>query len=139
MDKKTPIDIETILGSLHNRRDFMKLFGKGLGYTALASALPACSSDDPAPAPPPEPPVIPPASAEYTALKRTSFGVHRDALASIQSMGIDAYLEQQLNYLGIDDGDLEATIQGLFPLTQRSAADLYYGSPPGVNNFPVTM
>ena len=139
MDKNTPIDLDAILNSLHNRRDFMKLFGKGLGYAALASALPACSSDDPASASPqqPAPPVIPPASAQYTALKRTSFGVHRDALASIQSMGIDAYLEQQLNYLGIDDGDLETTIQTQFPLTQQSPAELLTGFPDNI--YPVAL
>ena len=139
MDKNTPIDLDAILNSLHNRRDFMKLFGKGLGYAALASTLPACSSDDPALAPPPEPPVIPPASVEYTALKRTSFGVHRDELISIQSMGIDAYLEQQLNYLGIDDGDLEATIQAQFPLTQQSPAELYAGFPDNIYNVALQM
>ena len=133
MDKKTSLDLNTLLDSLHNRRDFMKLFGKGLGYTALASTLPACSSggDDPV-SPAPAPPLIPQASAEYTTLKRTSFGVHRDALSSIQSMGIDAYLEQQLDYLNIDDGDLEATIQSLFPLTAQNPADLITGFPDNI-------
>ncbi len=121
MDKITSIDSN----SLHSRRDFIKLFGKGLGYTALVSALPGCSSsDDPLP---PAPPVIPQASAEYTALKRTSFGVHRDALNAIQNMGIDAYLEQQLDYSNIDDGDLEATIQSLFPLISQTPAQLITG------------
>ena len=128
MDKNTSSDLNAILNSLHSRRDFIKLFGKGLGYTALASTLPACSSsDNPAP-----PPVIPKASAEYTALKRTSFGMHRDALSSIKSIGIDAYLEQQLDYLRINDGDLEATIQALFPLTQQNAADLLAGFPDNI-------
>lgn len=136
MDNNTPFDLNAVLDSLHSRRDFIKLFGKGLGYTALASTLPACSSDDPA-APPA--PVIPKASTEYTVLKRTSFGVHRDALSSIQSMGVDAFLEQQLNYTQIDDGDLEATIQSLFPLTTQSPADLLSGFPDNIYNVATQM
>jgi len=138
MDKKTSLDLNALLESLHSRRDFMKLFGKGLGYTALASTLPACSSsgDDPVPL---APPVIPQASAEYTALKRTSFGVHRDALSSIQNMGIDAYLEQQLDYTSINDGNLEATIQSLFPLTTQTAAELYTGYPDNIYNVAIQM
>ena len=42
MDKTTTFDVNAALDSLHNRRAFLKLFGKGLGYTALASTLPAC-------------------------------------------------------------------------------------------------
>jgi hypothetical protein len=63
MNDKTSIGLEMVLNRLHNRRDFLKLFGKGVGYGALASVLPACSSDDPAP-PAPAAPLIPPASAE---------------------------------------------------------------------------
>lgn len=140
MDKKTSLELNTLLDSLHNRRDFMKLFGKGLGYTALASALPACSSSDGDPVPPaPAPPVIPQASAVYTALKRTSFGVHRDALSSMHSMGIDAYLEQQLDYLNIDDGDLQTTIQTLFPLTSQTPADLITGFPDNIYGIAMQM
>jgi len=136
MDKNTPFELNTLLDSLHNRRDFLKLFGKGLGYTALASAVPACSSsDDPAP----PAPVIPAASRAYSALKRTSFGVHRDALVSIQSMGIDAYLEQQLDYTQIDDGNLEATIQSLFPLTSQSPAQLITGFPDNIYDVATQM
>jgi len=135
MDKKTPFNFNTALESLYSRRDFMKLFGKGLGYTALASTLPACGSsgDDPLASD------IPQASAEYTALKRTSFGVHRDALSSIQNTGIDAYLEQQLDYTSIDDGNLEATIQSLFPLTTQTAAELYTGYPDNIYNVAIQM
>ena len=129
MDKSKPIDLDCLLGNLHSRRDFMKLFGRGLGYSALASTLPACSSSDD-PAPPAS--VIPAASAEYTVLKRTSFGVHRDALRSIESIGIDAFLERQLEYAAIDDGDLETTIQTLFPLTQQTPAQLLAGFPDNI-------
>ena len=138
MSDKTSIGLEMVLNRLHNRRDFLKLFGKGVGYGALAPVLPACSSDDPAP-PAPAAPLIPPASAEYTALKRTSFGVHRDALNAIQSIGIDAYLEQQLDYTQIDDGHLDATIQSLFPLTSQSPAQLIAGFPDNIYDVATQM
>lgn len=124
-----------ILTKLHNRREFLKLLGKGLGYTALVSTLPACGSGggdgDPPPEDPPSP-VVPEASREYTVLKRTSFGVHRDELAAIRALGIDDYLEQQLNHTLIDDSALEEEIQARFPLTSQSPADLIAGFPDNI-------
>ena len=138
MTDKFPNDLNTLLHELYSRRDFIKLLGKGLGYSALATLLPACGSgggDDA------DLPAIPPASREYTVLKRTSFGVHRDALSEIKSMGIDAFLEQQLNYTSIDDGDLESTIASLFPLTQsqQTAAELIKGFPDNIFNIALQM
>ncbi len=135
MNKSTCFDPNSILDSLRNRREFLQLLGRGLGYSALASTLPACgggSGGGNDPVPPAPTAVIPAASSEYTALKRTSFGVHRDALSSIQSIGIDAYLQQQLDYTQIDDGDLEASIQSLFPLTAQSPAQLIGGFPDNI-------
>ena len=137
MNKPASFDISAFLNGLHNRREFLKLFGKGLGYTALASALPACgggggggSGGSNNPGQPAN--VIPQASTDYTVLKRTSFGVHRDALGLIQNLGINAYLEQQLDYTQIDDGDLDATIQTLFPLTTHNPARLIGGFPDNI-------
>lgn len=131
MNKPPAINLKSILDNLHNRREFLQLLGKGLGYTALASTLPACGGGGNPDQPDPEP-TIPNASKEYTALKRTSFGVHRDELAAIKSIGIDAYLEQQLDYVSINDGDLEATIQTLFPLLYQTQAQLYSGFPDNI-------
>jgi len=107
-----------------SRREFLKLLGKGIGYSALATTLPGCGGGGGSP-------VIPvlPTSAEYSALKRTSFGVHRDELTLIQSMGINAYLEQQLDYQNINDGNLENTIQTLFPLPYQTPVQLLAGFP----------
>ncbi len=134
MDDAAPMDLRSLLDSLHSRRDFLKVMALGLGYTALAPALHGCGSDGDSGSgvinnPPPLQPSLPAASVEYTVLKRTSFGVHRDALSVIQSMGIDVYLENQLDYLAIDDGDLEATIQTLFPATMQTPAQLIGGFP----------
>lgn len=132
MANNAALEIDEILRRLQSRREFLQLFGRGLGYSALVSALPACggsgSSDDEDDPPPPGI-VVPRPSSEYTALKRISFGPHRDELASIETLGIDAYIEQQLDYLNIDDGTLEADIQALFPLTSQSAAQLITGFP----------
>ena len=148
MTKPAAYDLKTILDSLHNRRDFLKLFGKGLGYSALVSTLSACgggssggadsdSSNTPAQTTPVA--FIPQASSEYTALKRTSFGVHRDELSAIQSIGVDAYLEQQLDYTQINDGNLEATIQALFPLSTRTPQQLIAGFPDNIGDVVLQM
>jgi uncharacterized protein (DUF1800 family) len=137
MHKTASVDLCAFLNNLHSRREFLKLFGKGLGYTALAATLPACGggggggsggSNDPVqPAG-----VLPQASTAYTVLKRTGYGVRRDELDLVQNIGIDAYLEQQLDYTQIDDADLEATLQTLFPLTTRSPAQLIGGFPDNI-------
>ncbi len=131
MNKQDFSDLSDVLNKLHNRREFLKLLGKGLGYTALASTLPACGGGGGSDTSPPVP-LIPQASAEYTVLKRTSFGVHRDELNAIQAMGIDTYLEQQLDYTQINDGDLQTSIQSLFPLTVQSPAQLISGFPDNI-------
>jgi len=146
MTKPAAYDLKAILDSLHNRRDFLKLFGKGLGYSALVSTLPACgggssdsgdSNSDPVQNTPVA--AVRRASSEYTVIKRTSFGVHRDELSSIQSMGVDAYIEEQLDYTQINDGDLEATIQTLFPLSTRTPAQLIAGFPDNIGDVVLQM
>jgi hypothetical protein len=145
MGKNTSFDPEMIFARLQNRREFLQLFGKGLGYGAVATLLPACggggggsssSVDEPAPV---TKPVIPTASPEYTALKRTSFGPHRDAMAAIKNLGISNYLEQQLDYPAIDDGSLETDIQALFPLTMQTPAQLINGFPDNIFSVAIEM
>ena len=142
MDKDTTLDVAGILGRLQNRREFLRSCSRGAGYSALALLLPACGSgggsddDDDAndnganPSTPRA--AIPPASPEFTVLKRISFGPHRDELAAIRALGIDAYLEQQLDYLSIADGTLEADIAALFPLTLQTPEQLLAGFPDNI-------
>ena len=147
MIKPAAYDLKAILDGLHNRRDFLKLFGKGLGYTALVSNLSACgggggSGDSTSvnnPVQGASGPVIPQTSSEYTALKRTSFGVRRDQLTAIQNIGVDAYLEQQLDYTQINDGDLDSTIQTLFPLTTQTPTQLIGGFPDNIGDVVLQM
>jgi Protein of unknown function (DUF1800) len=142
---KTPHDNDAagqelckLLDSVHSRRSFLKGMGLGMGYAALTAC--GSSGDDSSGTPPveevPETPItLPAASAEYNALKRTSFGVHRDSLSAMKSIGIDAYLENQLDYKSINDGDLESTIANLFPLSTQTPVDLINGTP-GYPAFP---
>jgi hypothetical protein len=135
-------DFDRILERLQNRREFLQLFGKGLGYSALATMLPACggsssgSSDESLP---PQKVVIPKASPEYTALKRTSFGPHRDELASIKSLGIADYLDRQLDYESINVDVLESEIMLQFPLTRQLPKDLILGFPDNIFDVATQM
>jgi uncharacterized protein (DUF1800 family) len=147
MGNDASFDLEKLLERLQNRREFLQLFGKGLGYSALVAALPACgsgssssSSDEDPPAPPLAPKVaIPKADPEYTALKRTSFGPHRDEMSAIRTLGITDYLEQQLNHQTIPDGTLEADIQGLFPLTIQNPVQLLANFPDNIFDVATQM
>jgi len=115
-----------------SRRRFLELSGKAVGYSALASAIAACGSGggnggDTNP----ELPVvrIPAPSAEYSILRRTSFGVSRRELQRIEQMGIQAYLDEQLDYGNIDATAIEATISSLFPDASKTPAELRPGFP----------
>jgi uncharacterized protein (DUF1800 family) len=67
--------------------------------------------NNPPPSPPPPPAVQLPAPTQaYSVLKRTSFGVNAGELAAIESMGVQAYLERQINYEGISDLALDLLI-----------------------------
>ena len=135
-------DLPAILGRIQNRREFLRMFGRGLGYGALVSALPACGgsdSDDGDGDPPPPTPPIPRPSAEYSVLKRTSFGLHRDELRSIQTLGIDNYLAAQMDHSNINDGSLEADIQALFPLTLQTPEQLISGFPDNIFDIATQM
>jgi hypothetical protein len=128
MGKEPSFDLESILAKLQNRREFLQLFGKGLGYGALATMLPACgggssggsTSADDLPTTTPLGIKVPKPITEYSVLKRTSFGVHRDEFASIKALGITDYLERQLDYTLINVDALEAEIATRFPLTLQT-------------------
>ncbi len=139
-----------VLDSLSSRREFLKLFAKGFGAAALAASLPGCggggggggsnpgTEGDGLP-PPASAASLPKASAEFTALKRTSFGAHRDAMEDIKTTGIGPYLEAQLDYTRIDDGNLESTIQTLFPLTRQDPEQLLANFPNNIESIARQM
>jgi uncharacterized protein (DUF1800 family) len=119
-----------------DRRRFLALGGQGLGYSALVGLLPGCGGGGgggapttPIDDPPVDPGVLPAASAEVQALRRTSFGVSPDSLAAINALGVEDFLEQQLDYQSIDDTTVEAFVAANFPLAGASPAELYPGFP----------
>ena len=131
---------------MQNRREFLRIVARGLGYSAVAAVLPACGGsdsgsddDEDSSSNQSSKKAIPKPSREYTTLKRISFGPHRDEMASIETLGIDAYIEQQLDHLNINDGTLEADIQALFPLINQTAAQLYAGFPDNIFDVATQM
>lgn len=130
-------EIESSLLDLVDRRSFLKLSGKGIGFAALTSHLAACGGGDPLEDetdPDPEVPTItlPDSGDAYHFLSRTSFGVTAPSLATVQEMGIPGYLDQQLDYENIDVTDLESEITSRFPLTQQGANELLAGFPDNI-------
>lgn len=124
------------------RRGFVGKSVQGAGAVFIGSQLGACGSSSSGssqePQPPP-PPAIPAASAEYSALKRTSFGVQQPALQAMQQSGVTNYLEQQLDYTNIDDGDLEAQVNSRFPLVAQTPTQLLTGFPDNIGDVAVQM
>ena len=117
-----------------DRRDFLRFGGRGLGYAAVARALAGCgggggNEDGPPPDEPPVTDTLPAASAESQWLKRTSFGVTPESLSDIQSLGIEAYLEQQLNPGVLDDLAVETQVALRFPLANAGPTVLRAGYP----------
>jgi len=114
-----------------DRRAFLNLSGRGIGLAALAGLLPGCGSGGGGGGggTPPLGTAIPPPSLELHVLKRISFGVNPAALASMQAIGVDAYLQQQLNYQAIDTSALENEVATRYPLSLQTAAQLRGGFP----------
>ena len=115
-----------------SRRHFLELSGKALGYSALASAVAACGGGggNGGDTNPDLPFVrIPAPSTEYSVLRRTSFGVSRQELQRIEQVGIQAYLDEQLDYENIDASAIEATIASLFPDASKTPTELRPGFP----------
>lgn len=125
--------LSTLLNQLIRRRDVLRQGSGALAISAIGLPLSACngsrSSGSNASSPSAS---IPAPTPEYTTLKRSSFGVTQASLAEIRTLGIDNYLQQQLEYESIDDGDLETTIANLFPLSQQSPQQLIPGFPDNI-------
>lgn len=148
-------NFDQIISRILNRREFVNLMSRGMGGSALAFSslhLSGCGNggsgdsngnddsedDDTGNNDNTDTNNVDP-SPEYTVLKRTSFGVSQSSMAQIESQGINEFLEQQLDYQAIDDGNLEATIATLFPLTQATAAELLAGFPDNIGDVAVQM
>ncbi|HEX6812714.1 MAG TPA: DUF1800 domain-containing protein [Planctomycetota bacterium] len=70
-------------------------------------------------------PVAPlPLSFELHVLSRATFGANAAAVAEMQQMGFDTWLEWQLSPEGIDDSHLENSLPGLIAPYANNAADV---------------
>lgn len=66
----------------------------------------------------------PSSSLEVHVLNRTSFGIRPEDLDEIRQIGIEAYLERQLNPASIDDSEMEAVLAERFPSLGMSPAEI---------------
>jgi uncharacterized protein (DUF1800 family) len=73
--------------------------------SALASSLPNATTET---LPPTSPAAIPP--PEAIAMHRMAFGPRSGDIARVKAMGVDAYVDEQLNPTAIDDSACEALI-----------------------------
>lgn len=88
-----------------NRRDFLKTMGVGagavLGAEMGSDVLKALAAPDPSAA------GAQAADPIWHVLNRITFGPRPGQVEAVKSMGIEAYIEQQLAYTKIDDSDSE--------------------------------
>ncbi len=107
------------------RRDFLKL--AGLAGTALALDAPTLSrvfADSPG--------TFQPAQRDPIShvISRLTFGVTPALYEHVKSIGVDAFIEEQLAYLQIDDTDVNLMLSSEFPLIEmesNEAFDRYRG------------
>ena len=92
-------------------KNLFSIFRKGYIPTQVSSD-PAKGSSLPAPSP------------EYHLLSRISFGVTKETMASINSMGAGAYLEKQLDYKSISDNATENYVKKHFPSMRKDVTSL---------------
>jgi uncharacterized protein (DUF1800 family) len=67
---------------------------------------------------------LPPIEQEVLFLNRTSFGIRPKDYVRIKNIGIENYLEEQLDYESIDNSELEDILDFVFPLVDASLPEL---------------
>ncbi|MEO8670519.1 MAG: DUF1800 domain-containing protein [Tahibacter sp.] len=85
----------------------------------VAQALSLASVPSPLPLPTPEPPVL--------LLNRISFGIAGPELQRAGSIGVQAYVDEQLDYRSLDDSTLETRLATRLPTLALSNAQLIDG------------
>ena len=121
------------------RRDFLK----DIAFAAALVGLPSWVNqlDEPPPAemmnlsagaypwPWRAPSELGTASPAVTVLNRVSFGPRPGDFERVQAMGIDAYIDEQLQPEAIDDSAVDQRIAAAYPTLAMSAADLIQNYP----------
>ncbi len=67
---------------------------------------------------------LPPVESEVIHLNRTSFGIRPADYARIKSIGIENYLEEQLDYQSIDNSELDEILDNVYPLVNSSLTEI---------------
>jgi hypothetical protein len=67
---------------------------------------------------------LPPIESEVLFLNRSSFGIRPNDYNRIKSIGIENYLEEQLDYQQIDNSELELTLASVYPLVALTIPEL---------------
>lgn len=98
---------------------FGKAPGKNFSRIFRPDTIPRQVSADPA-----QPSSLAAPSQEYHLLSRTSFGVTKETLSEISSLGSEAYLEQQLDYKSVPDNSTEKYIARKFPSLKKDITPL---------------
>ncbi|MBI4770762.1 MAG: DUF1800 domain-containing protein [Chloroflexi bacterium] len=124
------------------RRDFLKLTGLGAALAALSACDPRTPGPRPGEATPagtptagPVPPAATPSPAPTGApatgddlllhtLRRVTYGPGAEDLARAREIGLQAYLEEQLNPEALDDAPVERLL-GNFPTLSLSAEEMF--------------
>lgn len=102
-----------------NRRQFLQAgtgltvsFGLGCSLPSLVWSAPTQATALPSPSP------------EVHLLNRIAFGIHPDELARVRAIGVETYLDEQLQPESIDDSTVEQAIAAYFPHLALSTAEL---------------
>jgi len=67
---------------------------------------------------------MPPIENEVLFLNRSSFGIRPADYVRVKSIGIENYLEEQLDYQSIDNSELESLLETVYPLLKASLPDI---------------
>lgn len=115
------------MNKLPTRRDFLRITGLGAALSALAACAPqpeaAPDAGSPSASPTAEPPLLDAEGLVLHTLRRTTFGPTADELARAQQLGLEAWLEQQLDPDSLDHGAVEARLAE-FETLDMPAAEL---------------
>ncbi len=111
-----------------NRRNFLKVMGAGVGAAFVgAEVLEALAAPD-LPAPLRDPALNEARDSVAHVLNRVTFGPRPGQVDAVKKMGLQAYLDQQLNPAAINDDAIEKRLGDYITLDMTSAEIIAFGN-----------
>lgn len=107
-----------------NRREFLKFLTAGTGAAMLGSNVVKALASPELPAPLRTPAAAADRDPVYHALNRWGFGARPGQADLVRKMGLEAYLNQQLDHQTLDDSDVERLLGELITL-DMTASEMY--------------